>query len=260
MSYAINREEYNEIFHLGLATIRQGLVPPTWSFYEEGMDQYYIEYDVDLANELLDEMGLEWDADKEWRLRPDGERLTLYTETSGENQAFGLVVSYWKEVGLEVKVKPVDQALYREHLLAGDLDVGTWGGGSPTEVGAHGSVPMRLVPPWHWAGCCALAGLPWWDWYDSQGEAGEEPPPIIQELFAALDDYYAAPLGTEAYEKAGKEMVRINAENLWWFVVVGLTPAVTAMGNEVRNIREGEGVTFDVCVAPWTPELLWIEA
>jgi peptide/nickel transport system substrate-binding protein len=170
-----------------------------------------------------------------------------------------LVISYWNEVGLEVNVKPVDQALYREHLLAGDLDIGTWGGGSPTEVAAHGSQPMRLIPPWHWASCCALAGLPWWEWYDSDGELGEEPPQIIKDLFAELDKYYAAPLGSEAYLAAGKEMVRINAENLWWFIVVGLTPAVTAVGKEVRNIREGEGVTFDVCVAPWVPELLWIE-
>jgi len=236
-------------------------MPPTWSFYEEGADQKYIEYDVDKANALLDDMGLKWDADHEVRLRPDGKPLELYAEMAAGAfvEAFQLVVSYWKEIGVKVNIKPVDQALYKEHLLAGDLDIGTWGGGSPTEQGAHGSVPMRLVPPWHWASCCALAGLPWWEWYDSHGEEGEEPPPIIKELFAALDDWYAAPLGTDAYMKAGKKMVQINADNLWWFVVVGLTPSMVAPGNEVRNVREGPGVTFDVRVPPWVAEMLWIE-
>ena len=69
MSLAINRKQINDILYYGRATIRQAVPPPETSFYEDWMGEYFIEYDPDRANELLDEMGLEWDKDR--KVRPD---------------------------------------------------------------------------------------------------------------------------------------------------------------------------------------------
>ena len=263
MSYAIDRAEYNEIFNLGLSEIRQACPPAHFSFHDPEMCKKYIEYDVDKANELLDDMGLEWDANHEWRLRPDGQRLTLYTEIgllgfrSGE---FDWLVGEWEDVGVEINWKEVDQALYTEHLLANDLDIPTYGAGGPDEPTSHANYLIRLVPPWHWNTCCAMAGLAWYDWWQSGGERGEEPPEIIQDLQAVMSEWLAEPLGTEHYMELARELVEINAENLWYFVIVGPAPGVshaicaTAAADNVRNLRDPEanGGWWDIA-------LLWIE-
>jgi len=261
ISYSLNREEFNQLFNLGLAVPRQGLPTPAWSFYEEGMDQYYIEYDVDLANQLLDEMGLEWDEKNEWRLRPDGERLSLLWEgLVRDMDQMEWIFAQWVPLGIHVDVKTVANELFQEHRAANLLDLVSWGSGGPQEVGSHGRYPIRLMPPWHWHGCCDMGGMDWRVWYESDGEEGKEPPQIIKDLFDVVAEWQAEPLGTDRYMELGREMIRINAENLWWFVVTGLAPGkmwgpgFSVAGNEVRNVRDPEPNQ-----GWWLPELLWID-
>ena len=66
-------------------------------------------------------MGLEWNADRTHRMRPDGKPLILQTEIGQEGHRPGeweFIVRFWSKVGVEVKFKQVDQALYTQHLLA----------------------------------------------------------------------------------------------------------------------------------------------
>ena len=68
------------------------------------------------------------------------------------------------------------------------------------------------------------------------------------------------PLGTDRYLELGKKMVKINAENLWWYILTGMAPAVgnnptaTTVGVEVQNMRIPEANA-----GGWIPELLWID-
>jgi len=101
MSLAINRDEINEILFFGKATPRQATAPPDTSFYEDWMGKYYIEYDPKGANKLLDEMGLKWDKNHQYRLRPDGKTLAITIEyfegVGGEpiGKCCELVKEYW---------------------------------------------------------------------------------------------------------------------------------------------------------------------
>ena len=52
LSHGINREEFGEVFNLGLTEPRQAAPPADWSFYDESFGRKYLEYDVDLANQL----------------------------------------------------------------------------------------------------------------------------------------------------------------------------------------------------------------
>lgn len=264
MSLALDREAYNQVFNLGLTEPRQAVPPPDWSFREETMGYTDVEFDPDTANALLDELGLSWDANEEWRTRPDtGEQFILFTEIGSEGHRAGewdFITSQWRDVGIEVKYKQVDHALYAQHLLANDLDIGTWGAGGPSEAVSHAVFPIRLVPPWHWRTCCALAGIAWYDWWESGGEAGEEPPEVIQELYGLLDEWQDEPIGTARYKELGQEMVALNEENHWWNVMTSPSPgishaiAASAVDNSVKNLRlpEKDG-------GWWLIELLYID-
>ena len=37
---------------------------------------------------ILDELGLQWDANREWRLLPNGERFTVIMDTNGPVMGF----------------------------------------------------------------------------------------------------------------------------------------------------------------------------
>jgi len=263
MSHAINRVEFGEVFNLGLTEPRQASPPSDWTFYDDSYGRKYLEYDVDLANSLLDEMGLKWDSKREYRVRPDGKPLILDTVIGQEGQRPGeweFIVRYWSKIGVGVNWKQVDQGLYAQRLLANELDIGTWGAGGPPESVSHAIFPIRLVPPWHWRHCCALGGMAWHDWWDSKGELGEEPPENIKELFAILDVWRAEAMGTDAYLKAGADMVKINDENIWYNVATGSPPSishavvVSAIDSSIKNVRNP-----DADAGWWYIERLWID-
>ena len=82
LSLVIDRNEIGESLMFGLTEPWAAPASRDWTGFEEWMATHYVEYDVEGANALLDEMGLAWDADGVYRLRPDGERLSILTEYS----------------------------------------------------------------------------------------------------------------------------------------------------------------------------------
>lgn len=77
LSLALNRREIRDVLLLGLGRPAQLSPLPGTPWYDEAFASAFAEYDPDRANQLLDDMGLVWDDDHEFRLRPDGENLLL---------------------------------------------------------------------------------------------------------------------------------------------------------------------------------------
>ena len=239
-SHAINREEMNEIQFLGQGIPRQPIMDPGASFYGEGIDQYYVEYDVALANRLLDEMGLEWDSEGQWRLRPDGLPIRVNMEFwAGRGtwaQSGELIKGYWEDIGVDLSLTPRERGLYQSRLLANESDMGVWAIGGSSEAYSRQADPIRYRPPWHWPLNTPLGGVRWWEWYESGGARGEEPPAEIQRLYSVVDQWLDEPRGTERYLELGREMLQINAENAWLIGTIGLVPRVAVFDNRLRNI------------------------
>jgi len=258
MSHALNRDEINELQFLGIGVTRQPIMDPSASFYEEGIDQYYTEHDPDLANDLLDEMGLQWDANKEWRLRPDGAPITLqlnyYTGFSGGPEISELIKGYWKVLGVDVRIKPMDRDFYQQFMQANDHDMGVWAIGGSSELYSRRNAPIRLRPPWHWPQSAPIGGTQWYNWYESKGQEGEEPPEIIQRLYDLVDQWLAEARGTERYLELGREILQINAENVWLIGTIGLVPRAVVLSNDLRNVP-GEGAMVSIEHGMWRPHL-----
>ncbi len=264
MSHAINRPELQELVFLGQGTPRQPIFDPTASFYEEGIDQNAIAFDTALANSLLDDMGLEMGADG-IRLRPDGDPLQItFSYPSGSPiwnpDLTELVKGYWAEVGVDLLLDPIDINLYRERLVANDVDMGTWAIGGSSEVFSRNNAPIRYRPPFHWPNT-ALGGLGWYQWYESGGDQGVVPPEVVQDLYATIDAWTQEPRGSEAYAELGTEIMRTNAENLWVIGTIGLMPRPVVVDSQLRNAPGPDGV---VSVEYWVwgphqPEQWWFE-
>ena len=88
LSMAINRKQINDVRAFGKGLIRQATIPPSVSFYESWMGDYFIEFSTDKANALLDGLGLKMGADGKTRMRPDGKPLEIVMETWEEFAPF----------------------------------------------------------------------------------------------------------------------------------------------------------------------------
>ena len=104
LSLAVDREDMSNTLFLGLTEPFTAPVSPSWTGYEDWMGTYFAEFDLDRANALLDEMGLEMGPDG-FRLRPDGETLTILGEWPLEwlgyaEDAMDLMALYWAEIGV----------------------------------------------------------------------------------------------------------------------------------------------------------------
>ena len=191
LSIAINREELNNLLHKGLNEIQAAAsVTPGDVSYDERVTKLYTQYDPDRANELLDEMGLEWDQDRKFRLRPDGKplRFTNIYFTGAyppkKAEATELIKGYWEAIGVESIPKGIERAAWVQRIQGGEYEIANeaWGSGGL----AYNPIFAGL---WSWDIGWMPAG-PWALWYGTNGASGEEPPPELKPVMDRFHEIY----------------------------------------------------------------------
>ncbi len=249
-SLAINRDEINKTLYFGLATPRSTTVPPGSEYYREEWAKVYIDYDPDQANQFLDEMGLDKKDKEGFRLRLDGERLKIIFEVGGESPLLELLVEYWKDVGIDVRLKVDAFALFYERFFANKLDLTYQAGGFNLEP-ALSTMPQSYWPDW-W-------GRKWFQWYRTEGTQGEEPPESVMNIFKWYDERKMATTEEERIESMQK-ILKSQADNLWVITVVGMIPSPKIVNKNLRNIPEEALWTWDVMrIHPFHPEQFFLE-
>lgn len=234
MSLAINRQEIIDVVYLGLGRPYGGIPDTTSSFIEPWMTEYMIEYDPDQANQLLDEMGLERGAD-DWRLRPDGKALIInfeYYQQSYPVQVNPLIKEYWEAVGVQVRLKEVTTEAARARRANNEQEVDTGSNSECFEMGFI-SDPTPLYPPFEDA-----MGLPWNEWYKTNGESGEEPPDYAKRLFELAEEWKNVEPLSEEYDAIAKEMIQIHLDHMLTIGIVGEQPAPTVVSNRLVNVPD----------------------
>ena len=257
MSLAIDRPGFNDTFFFGRGVIYPSLImPPDSVLVEPWMTTHYMEHDPDKSNELLDEMGLEWDSEHRYRLRPDGKTLAInliyaaIMNTSWQEY----IAKNWEAVGVQVILKEVASSLFASIRNANELDVGNWALGSHTEFAAWQD-PNRYRPPW------TNGSVEWGTWYTSGGNQGEEPPEEIKELFDLGDAFQRTLKGTDEYTRLGRELMTRHVRGLYTIGTVALIPYPLIMSNRLKNgPKEGDYYVWDF--GYWTflhPEQWYID-
>jgi len=246
-SLAINREEISKTVFFGKVRPWTAPVTSSWTGFEDWMGTYFAEYDPQRANQLLDEMGLKWDKDHEYRLRPDGKTLSITGEYALQwlgtypAKVTELIKEYWKKIGIKLTVKQVGEDLIGSRLQANEHDLCFWNADGCGEISpGRTNYPIRLMPPWHWVGL-DMGGPEWRRWYDTKGKAGEEPPEEIKRIFNLVDEWLATPRGTEKYVKLTKELITLNVKGLYLIGTVEACPYPVIRKDGLRNAHREKG-------------------
>ena len=243
MSMAINREEANDVAYFGLSEPRQATVLPGSRFGEPEYYTAYAEYDPGRANELLDEIGLEWDSNNEWRLRPDnGERLTIVLEDAdvgairGYSRIRPLLKEYWAAVGVDVVLSTSEVGIWFEKMTNNNVQLTMWG------LDNFNDYSLQILGPWIIPGT-GYGGFTWhapgWhQWVVSDGREGEEPPEEVlrmRELWERMN----ASTDEDEITELGKEIFAIQAEYIHVIGIVGAVRQPIVVKNGLRNFPEG---------------------
>jgi len=231
LSYAINREEINEIGFFSVGKPRQMAPPPASPFYSPEYESAYIEYDPDKANQLLDEMGLAKRNKDGIRLRPDGKPLQLRIEMSSvflSTPVFEMIAGYWTDVGVKSQLKLEARQIFYTRKSAVMHDVGVWG--SADEL-----IPV-MDPRWFFPYSTeSIQGINYARWYLTNGKRGETPPPKIQKCIELYRQIERTPDETEQI-RLFHEIIELNRENLWVIGVLGDIPSVFLVKDTFRNV------------------------
>jgi peptide/nickel transport system substrate-binding protein len=241
MSLAINRAEINDVIYFGLGTPTQA-VPVQTSCVTQANKDYMTAFDVDKANSLLDDMGLKVGGDG-WRTMPDGQPFTILWEYStqfAEPTFVKLMLEYFKGVHINVNAKEVTSEATRQGARESTADINMeWD--VPFESTLISEIHL-YVPPYSGD---PLFGVPWIQWNDSNGTAGEEPPAWIKRMFEIASQWRTQVPGSPDFEKLCSELVKLNQDNMTIIGTVTDLPSPTVVSTRLGNIPKFDYVHFN---------------
>ncbi|MEM7366522.1 MAG: ABC transporter substrate-binding protein, partial [Pseudomonadota bacterium] len=127
MSIAINRDEMNEIIYFGRGTPRQVTAHPSSRLFEPHFASAHTQYDPEQARRLLDEVGLFDQNNDGLREFQDGTPLVITLEyidwETPKEINLELVSQYWREVGIDLRLKVVDRSLQSARAQANQMQM-----------------------------------------------------------------------------------------------------------------------------------------
>ena len=215
--------------------------------FAEPCENYNCTYDIDGANDLLDEMGMvDVDGDG-FRETPSGLPLIvdLYITTSGSNTdtmaSCELFVEYWKECGLNAKVNPTDGTLLETNQEANELKIQAgW---------IHGD---KL---WHYQEWYLNMPL-WEDWVNAGGLTGSlrsddqllEPSQEWKDFINAIQGCFTVDPVTAVNENV-PAVLQMSADNLWVIQPVKNIQQCVIINDDIRNVPTGGiGISWNFAV------------
>ena len=261
VSHAINRDEINETQYFGLCEPMANTAHFLSPYYKEEYGKAYIEYDIDKANTMLDEIGLEKRDAEGYRLLPDGRRFAVTFESPPDARPWTvpvteLLVDYMKGIGIEMSVKADNRDLYAQRVYANDVEMNEWNGVAFTNtmvIDPRVFVPFRTGDETIWYGS-------WASWYVTGGKEGNEPIPIVKELLA-LYEKMVATIDDAERNAIVDEILKIHAENVFGIGTVGKIMKPLLISNRLRNVpKENLVHGYDtIRLVPNNPETFYFE-
>lgn len=214
---------------LSHATDRATIIDAIYFGYAEMPVSVPAEYDPDLANQLLDEMGMtERDADG-FRLAPDGKPFEIpflnSMDASDIVPVCELIIENYKEVGINASMQVVEGTLRGERDNANEAYARVrwnhwpelwWGALWDGEPGTNG-----------W-------GRLWGNWYNTNGAEGEEPPADVKEYVSHLNrSIIVAGEEREAEIETWKKM---QYDNVYSITTVERVAYPLIVNKDLRNV------------------------
>ena len=234
LSLAIDRTLINQVIYFGLAIEGNNTVLPKSPLFREDYQTRWARYDIDAANRLLDEIGLERRPDGIRQL-PDGRELDIIVETAGEDteqtDVLELIQETWREAGIRLYTRPSQREVFRNRIFSGETMMSVWSGfenGIPTAAMS----PAELAP----TSQQQLQWPKWGQYFETSGGAGEAPDiPSAREL-GELNQAWLETITRETREKVWHRMLEIHADEVFTVGVISGVRQPVIVRTTLKNV------------------------
>jgi peptide/nickel transport system substrate-binding protein len=266
LSVAIDRAEVNESLFFGLARVGQIAPMPTSKYYKSAYGEAWAQYDPDLANQLLDEMGLDQRDGEGFRLRSDGKRLSYMIEHPGirvgasTGKYTEMVVTYWREIGIDASTKEITNQLYGERMNGFQVHCGIWHADRCTDMLLH-IQPQWFIPTGDAAQGTASGA--WANWFNAADRTAADliqPPDEIKELYGYFDQMTTV-LSEDERVMWGQKIFDYLAEHPLEIGLVLECPTPILFNKNLRNLPRPKSVVgWDTYgLSTYFPEAFYFE-
>jgi peptide/nickel transport system substrate-binding protein len=260
LSVAIDRHEVNMAAFFGLGRESADTVLPESPLYEESFAAAWAQHDPDLANALLDEIGLTRRGEDGIRLLPDGRKAQIALESAGESSletdVLELVADHWRKVGLDLFVRVSQRDVFRSRAVAGTIMMAIWGG-IDNGIPRPNMNPSELAPT-------VEDQLQWPVWglhYQSHGEQGSAPD--LKEAIELVDllKQWRRSTNEQQWTEVWKKMLGVYTDNVFSIGLVNATLLPIVTSSRLRNIPEKGLFSFNpTCYfGIYMPDIFWFE-
>lgn len=246
LSVAIDRDEINQSLLFGTARMGQLAPMPSSKYYKEKYGTAWAQFDVALANQLLDEMGLDKKDANGIRQKKDGTPLTYVIEQAGLRvgpltpKVCELIAAYWREIGIDASTKEVQESLLNERLNNGQVHCTVWHADRCTDL----LLPLEMewfIPTRQGQGGASSLWGRWFLAADKTAAGLVEPPEQIKKYY----DLFAKMTSTTNEEervKFGQEIFDGLAENPLGIGLMLECPAPLVFNKNMRNLPRPKAV------------------
>ncbi len=237
LSVAINREELNKVIYFGLARESADTVLPESPLFRPEYASAWSNYDPDMANALLDELGLTDRESGNIRKLPDGRQAGIVVETAGESSletdVLELIRDHMREVGLAIYIRASQRDIFRSRALAGDVQMSVWQGldnGVPTADMAPDGLAPTSPDQLQWP--------LWGSWYSSVETAGAPPDlDAAQELVRLLGQWRQSTT-TAVRTQIWHQMLALRADQVFTIGTINASHQPVVRSSRLRNVPE----------------------
>jgi len=259
LSLAIDREELSEVLYNGQAKPSANTIMPRSPLFRPELATKWAAYDVNAANKLLDEVGLNKKGGDGIRLLPNGRPALIALEHSSEKadevDNMLLVRDHWKKVGIRVELRAQTTDNFRLRTTSGEAIMTAYAGVT-TAAPTVDTSPREFAPTMQ-------GGLQWPKWglyIESHGKQGEACD--TEEGKKLLELLHQWEHSTDAAErrKAWDDILTINAEQVFSIGTVNSVGQPLTTSKKVRNFPEKGYWAWDPggYIGLYKPDTFWI--
>lgn len=241
LSLTVDREVINETAYFGLGRPGHGFSMP--NEYDPEIDGLWAQYDMELANSLLDGIGLDTRGADGFRLLPNGESFVfslMYVPGwhPGAQETAEIAVEGWQELGINAVATAVDHSLRGERETTHNYDavIRPWSGGFAPMAFRYGWTMARWAPA-YWAYWTNRHLAP----ERRPASAQEIPDGIVREMAVLQERLEATAPFTPEYDSLLHEWKTKLADNVFIMGIVQDVPHVLLANKNLRNLPGEDG-------------------
>ena len=235
LSLGVHRHEINQVIYYGLAIGGNNSVLPESPLYRPTFRNKWANFDLQKANQLLDEIGLVQRDSSGIRLMPDGSPLHLIIETAGESteqtDVLELVRDSWLKIGIKIFSKPSQRNVFRNRIFSGETAMSIWSGVENGLITADSS-PAEFVP----TSQQSLQWPKWGQYHETNGKAGEKP---TGEHVIHLLELYQRWKNTAAQKEKSKiwqKILEIHSDQIYSIGLVAAVLQPVVVSSQLKNV------------------------